>query len=204
MRMDDFYVHEQGRGLFKMENDSLALIPGSEFLGADRMQVMLPYINDASQNATSSKQYLIGTFNHGMYLFDGKNFKPFKTEADSLIKDYMLYKGIPINGNYAFSLLGYGLVVIDPQGKIVQVINQVNSGLPSNIIYSIYADSKGAVWLGLDNGISKLALNSPFTVFNAQNGINARPLSVARAANGTLYVGTNNNLLQFNHVRFKI
>ncbi|HYJ62903.1 MAG TPA: two-component regulator propeller domain-containing protein, partial [Parafilimonas sp.] len=194
---DNFYVHEQGHGLFKMENDSLVLIPGSEFLGEDRVQVMLPY-NNASQNATTSKQYLLGTFKHGMYLFDGKDFKPFKTEADSLIKDYMLYKGIFINGNYAFSLLGYGLVVINPLGKIVQVINQVNSGLPSNIIYSIYADSKGAVWLGLDNGISKLALNSPFTVFNAQNGIDAGPLSVARAANGTLYVGTNNNLLQFN------
>jgi signal transduction histidine kinase/CheY-like chemotaxis protein len=200
----DFYVHEQGRGLFKMENDLPVLIPGSEFLGEDRVQIMLPYTNDAAQkNSASPKQYLLGTFNHGMYLFDGKNFKSFRSEADSLIKNYMLYKGILINGNYAFSLLGYGLVVMNPQGKIVQIINQVNSGLPSNIIYSIYADSKGAVWLGLDNGISKLALNSPFTVFNGQNGISAGPLSVARALNGTLYVGTNNNLLQFNQTDSK-
>jgi GAF domain-containing protein/CheY-like chemotaxis protein len=193
------YIHQQGRGLLKMQNDSLVLIPGSEFLGEDRMQVMLPYANNAAQNNLAvSKQYLIGTFTHGMYVFDGKNFKPFKSEADSLIRNYQLYKGIVFNGNYALSLLGYGLVVINPQGKIVQVINQVNSGLQGNIIYAMYADSKGSVWLSLDNGISKLELNSPFTVFNTQNGINATPLSVARIPNGELYVGTNNSLLQFN------
>ncbi len=37
-----FYVHQQGVGLLKMINDSLVLIPGSEFLGKERVQVMLP------------------------------------------------------------------------------------------------------------------------------------------------------------------
>jgi hypothetical protein len=199
----NLYVHEQSHGFFIMKNDSLVLIPGSEFLGVDRIQVMLPYINNAAQNNAVSKQYLLGTFNHGIYLFDGKNFKPFKTEADSLIREYMLYKGISINGNYALSLLGYGLVIINPQGKIVRVINHVNSGLPSDIIYAIYADSRGAVWLALDNGISKLELNSPFTVFNAQSGINASPISLTHLANGNLYLGTNNSLLKFNPLTSK-
>ena len=35
-----YYVHQLGLGLFKMINDSLELIPGSEFLGKERMQVM--------------------------------------------------------------------------------------------------------------------------------------------------------------------
>ena len=38
-----YYVHQLGLGLFKMINDSLELIPGSEFLGKERMQVMLPF-----------------------------------------------------------------------------------------------------------------------------------------------------------------
>ena len=149
-----FYVHEQSRGLFKMVNDSLALIPGSEFLGADRMQVMLPYTNDVRKKIFF-KTISIGTFNHGMYLFDGKNFKSFKTEADSLIKNYMLYKGILINGNYAFSLLGYGLVVINPQGKIVQVINQVNSGLPVILFIQFMLIQKVLYGLGLITAFQK-------------------------------------------------
>ena len=193
------YVHEQSVGLLKLVNDSLVLIPGSEFLGIDRMQVMLPYNGDASQKKpTSQKKYLTSTFLHGMYIFDGTNFKPFKTEADSLIRKYMVYKGVPVNGNYALSLLGYGLVIINPQGKLLQVISRNTAGLPSDIIYSMYVDSKGDVWLGLDNGISKIKINSPFTFFNSQSGISAAPLSIARLSDGSLYVGTNNGLLHFN------
>ena len=89
----NYYVHQQGMGLFKMENDSLVLIPGSDFLGKERMQVMLPY--PAATNG--DKQYLIGLFYSGLYLFDGKNFKAFKTEGDSQIKSGpVLYRGIKL------------------------------------------------------------------------------------------------------------
>jgi K+-sensing histidine kinase KdpD/CheY-like chemotaxis protein len=193
------YVHEQSVGLLKMVNDSLVLIPGSEFLGTDRMQVMLPYNSNASQKNPSQKEYLASTFLHGMYIFDGANFKPFVTELDSVFRKFMVYRGLNINGNYAFSVLGYGLVIINPQGKLVQVISRNTAGLPSDIIYSMYIDSKDDVWLGLDNGISKININSPFTNLNLQSGITASPLSLARLPDGSLYVGTNNGLLRFNH-----
>lgn len=197
------YVHEQGVGLLKMVNDSLVLIPGSELLGKDRMQIMLPYANGSTQkNSPLQKEYLVGTFTHGMYIFDGKNFKPFKTEADSIINTHMLYKGVQINGNYALSVLGYGLIIINPQGKIIQVIDR-NSGLTSDVIYAMYVDSKGDMWLALDNGISKVDINSPFTFFNSQSGITEVPISMARLPNGTFYVGTNNGLLQFDSAASK-
>lgn len=192
------YVHEQGVGLLKMINDSLTLIPGSEFLGSDRMQIMLPYITDSTQrNPSAQKQYLCGTFTGSLYLFDGKNFKLFKTEADSLKEHYILYRAVRINGNYALSFLGAGLVIINRQGKIVQTIN-INKGLPSNVVYGICADSKGNLWLATDNGIAKVNINSPFTAFTSQSGIDAAPLSIARLPDRSFYVGTNNGLLKLN------
>src|SRR5436190_14781211 len=76
----DYYVHQQGLGLFKMINDSLTLIPGSEFLGKERMQVMLPY----PAGPTGEKQYLIGQFYSGLYIYNGKTFRPFTTKADNI------------------------------------------------------------------------------------------------------------------------
>jgi len=85
----NYYVHQQGLGLYKMENDSLVLIPGSEFLGKERMQVMLPY-----KTAGNEKQYLVGLFYSGLYLFNGKTFQPFASQADPIIKaGAVLYKG---------------------------------------------------------------------------------------------------------------
>ncbi|MDE3184794.1 MAG: GAF domain-containing protein [Bacteroidota bacterium] len=192
---NNLYVHEQNVGLLKMESDSLVLIPGSEFLGNDRMQVMLPY--DGSENSTNNKKYLLATFTHGLYLFDGKNFTPFKTSDDKIFTGNMVYKGLFVNGKYLFSVLGTGLVIMDHSGKVEQIINR-DAGLKSNIIYAPYIDSRGQLWLGLDVGISRLDYNSPFSLYNSQNGVGASLLSMMRAPDGNLYAGTQNGLLHYN------
>ena len=114
---DNYYVHQQGLGLYKMMNDSLVLIPGSEFLGKERVQVMLPY-----NGGSGGKQYLVGMFYGGLYLFDGTTFRRFVTAADAIFSSgAILYKGIHLkNGNYALASTGQGLVIIDARGNLVQ------------------------------------------------------------------------------------
>jgi hypothetical protein len=192
------YVHEQGIGLLKMVNESLVLIPGSEFLGKDRLQVMLPYTKNATQkNAAAQREYLIGSMAGDLYIFDGKSFIPFKTDADPILKSALLYKGILLDGNFALATTGKGLIIINSEGKIQEVINR-SSGLQSGSIYSIFLDRAGTLWLGLDNGISKVDINSPFTKFGLESGIISRVLSIARSKDGVLYLGTNNGLLKYN------
>ncbi len=195
---DNYFVHQQGVGLLKLVKDSLQLIPGSEFLGQERMQVMLPYNPPSVQtNTAAGKQYLVGLFYSGLFLFDGKNFSPFKTEADELIKAATLYKAAQLsNGSYALSTTGKGLVILDAAGKILQLINR-DVGLQDESVYSVYSDSKGTLWLALDNGISRVETNSPLTQFTNQSGINTATLSIQRFE-GKLYVGTTNGLLKFN------
>jgi len=190
----NYYVHQQGIGLFKMTDDSLVLVPGSEFLGKERMQVMLKY-----KTATNEKQYLIGMFYGGLYIYDGKTFRPFATEADDIIKSgAILYKGVQLqNGSYVLSTTGKGMVIIDPQGKLLQKINR-DVGLQDESIYAVYQDKKGTLWLTLDNGISRVETASPFTKFGLQSGINTGVLFLRRFEND-IYVGTSNGLLKLDH-----
>lgn len=191
------YVHEQEVGLLKMVNDSLILIPGSEFLGKTRVQVMLPYHKNATQNnASTQKQYLIGAMNGSLYIFDGKKFMLFKTDADNILKSGLIYKGIIINGNYVLATTGKGVVIINPEGKIQQVINR-SSGLQNETIYSVYLDDAGDLWLGLNNGISKVDINSPFTKFGIESGITSSVSDMIRLPDGSLYLGTVNGLLKY-------
>ncbi|MEO6290961.1 MAG: GAF domain-containing protein, partial [Ginsengibacter sp.] len=194
---NNFYVQEQGLGLFKMVDDSLKLIQGSEFLGQERMQVMLPYSSPGKDSSAGVKQYLIGLFYSGLYLFDGKTFRPFNSEASSIFKISTLYKGvITQDGHYALSTTGKGLIVIDGTGKIVRQINR-DVGLQDESVYAVYADSKGTLWLALDNGISRVETTSPLTQFTNQAGINTSALCIERF-NGGLYLGTTNGLLKYN------
>ncbi|HZI53107.1 MAG TPA: two-component regulator propeller domain-containing protein, partial [Chitinophagaceae bacterium] len=189
---DNYYVHQQGLGLYKMTNDSLLLIPGSEFLGKERVQIMLPY-----NQGGSGKQYLVGMFYGGLYLFDGKTFRQFKTAADPIFRSgSILYKGILLkNGNYALGSTGKGLMIIDASGNLLQRINR-DVGLQDESIYGTFEDRKGTLWLALDNGISRIETASALSQFTLQSGINTGVLS-ARRFNSTIYVGTTNGLLRY-------
>ncbi|HLX90511.1 MAG TPA: two-component regulator propeller domain-containing protein, partial [Puia sp.] len=189
----DYYVHQQGLGLFKMINDSLELVPGSEFLGKERVQVMLPY----PPGPNGERQYLIGMFYSGLYIYNGSTFRPFPTKADPIIKSgVVLYKGIRLNnGNYILSSTGKGLIIIDPQGNLIEKIDR-NIGLQDESVYTAYFDSRGILWLGLDNGVSRVDINSPLTQFGLQSGITAGVLNAFRFE-GRMYVGTSNGLLDY-------
>ncbi len=186
-----YYVHEQNAGLFKMIDDSLQIVPGSEFLGKDRMQMMLPYDEENGKHS-----YLVGLFYGGIYLYDGEHFKLFKTEADNIIKSALLYKGILLkNGTYALSTTGKGLIIINKNGKILQKINR-DVGLQDESVYAVYEDAQNNIWLAMDNGISRIETSSPLTQFTIQSGVNSATLVVKRF-NGILYLGTSNGLMKF-------
>jgi K+-sensing histidine kinase KdpD/CheY-like chemotaxis protein len=198
---DNYYVHEQGIGLFKMINDSLQLVPGSEFLGQERMQVMLPYTAPGAKEG-ADKEYLVGLFYSGLYLYNGKTFKPFVTAATPFLKSGTLYKGSKTkDGKYILSTTGKGLVIIDAAGKILEHINR-DVGLQDESVYAVYPDSKGMLWLALDNGISRVETSSPLTQFTNQAGINTSTLSLERFE-GSLYLGTTNGLMRFNNATSK-
>ncbi|HLA59819.1 MAG TPA: ATP-binding protein, partial [Puia sp.] len=189
----EYYVHQRGEGLFKMINDSLVLFPGSEFLGKQRMQVMLPY----KRNGTA-KQFLFGTFYDGLFLYDGKQFKPFKTEADSSLRNSTLYKGLQLkDGRYVLATTGDGLLIMDDQGKKLAQLNR-KTGMQDASIYFIYTDNANNLWLALDNGISKVELGSSISIYNSQLGINTGVLSAVRFE-GTIYIGTSNGVMRLNH-----
>jgi len=187
-----YYVHQLGQGLFKMVNDSLELIPGSEFLGKERMQVMLPYNEDNSR-----REYLLGMFYGGLCIYDGKTFRHFAVEADSLLKATLYKATLLKDGSYALATAGKGLVIMDKAGKTLQVINRA-AGLQDESVYSVYPDSQGNVWLGLDNGISRIETASPLTQFTIQSGITTASLCIQRF-DGAIYLGTTNGLLRFNN-----
>src|SRR5699024_8396754 len=124
----------------------LVLIPGSEFLGKDRLQVMLPYTKNVTQQGNfAQRECLIGSMSGNLTIYNGASFTPFRTDADSILKSSLLYKGIVLNGNYALVTTGKGLIIINSEGKIKQVINR-SSGLQSETLYSLFLDNKGALW----------------------------------------------------------
>lgn len=73
-------------------------------------------VNPDNTYYKTCKPFLAATRTHGLFVFDGASFRPFKTEADAYLIENLIRCGTVLSdGNYALGTLHGGLVVIGPQ-----------------------------------------------------------------------------------------
>jgi signal transduction histidine kinase/ligand-binding sensor domain-containing protein len=180
---DTYYVHEQSVGLERMVGDRLELVPGSEQFANERVQVLLPL------DTSTSPQLLLGTFNRGLFRYDGHSFTPFATDVDEYLRARTLYKGVVLpDGTFAFATISGGLVIIDRQGHALHTINQV-TGLPNDNTLAVYVDHTGLVWLAAEGAICQVETPSPLSRYDVKVGLSGSVSDVVRHK-GVLYAGT--------------
>ncbi len=191
---NQFYVRERGKGLLTLVNDSLTFIQHSDQFANERIYVMLPYEDD---------KILMVTRTQGMFIYSPKEkeaarfskLASFK-ETDDYLKKTQIYCGAKLDKKHYILGALNGLIIIDKNGIIIQHINK-KSGLQDNDILYIYVDSHKNIWTGLNNGISYILLNSPFTFYNEKNGLNGTAY-IAKGFKDQLYVGTSVGLFYKN------
>ncbi len=185
-----YYVRIWNRGLTTLKADSFHLVPAGEQFANERIYVMLPY---------DEQRILIGTRRLGLFIYDGKQFTPFKTEADPYIVNTSLYGGVVLpNGNFALNSFNDGMVIIDPKGNLVQRIDKA-VGLQDNSVDYLFVDSKGTLWMPLFNGIAKLDLRSSLSFYDESTGLPAKTVYGLGYYKNTLYAGTNNGVFMRNN-----
>jgi signal transduction histidine kinase/ligand-binding sensor domain-containing protein len=191
------YIRQWDKGLMKMEDDSLHLVPGGEQFADKRIYVMLPF---------DENRILIGTRAKGLFIYDGSSFQPFKTEADAFLMQNQIYlPGALLNDStFVLGTLRGGAVIINRQGGLVQKIDK-NVGLQDNTVYNIWSDWQGALWMALGRGISRVEISLPITYFDTGSGIESTVYSILRHHN-IIYVATDLGVyyLDHQHKRFQL
>lgn len=168
------------KGLYELQNDRFVLVAGSEFLGRETVNTLLP---------ADSTGLLIGT-ERAIYHYDGARFRLFNPALNTLIQQDRLNRGLRLkSGLYAFGTLRNGVLITRPDGQILYHINQKN-GLQNSTVLSLCEDAEQNLWVGLDKGIDLINLNSPVRYFTDNEGELGTLYDMARFGN-TLYVGTN-------------
>lgn len=174
---DKIYSRNQDVGLMVIDGDSLKVMPDGGFFADTGVYNMLPF---RPKTLNQKDKILVTTNYSGLFLNDGVKFSPFKTEVDSFLMKNQVYNAcILADGNFALATQRGGVVVIDPEGRLVRFINE-DSGLPTNVIYDIYADQQGGLWLATNNGIIYCETPSPFSIFKDSGALKNMSNSVLR------------------------
>src|SRR5690606_23488767 len=132
-------------------------------------------------------EWMVGTRDHGLFKYDGREFRRLPTDIDDDLATYRLYHGTAISEKLVgLATLEGGLFVVDHDGNVIDRL-AVGSGLPDNVVNFVYADRDGRAWLAMNNGgIVTADVASALTVFDSDQGLSGTIYDVALDEERTL------------------
>ena len=180
---EDIYFQKANNGIYKILNGESILVTNNELL----KDVLI--INIFKEN----DELLFLTNKRGFLRFKENVLSEWEYDAEQKLKDVVIYSGIQLkNGSFLLGTISNGIIYLSSNGEFNYQINQT-SGLGNNTVLSIFEDIDNNIWLGLDNGINCINMNSPFRIYNDDKGY-LGTIYQSVIFNDTLYLGTNQGL----------
>lgn len=177
------FVSNSEKGLFMINGNMFLKIQGSEILQNKRVCAMLPY---------KDNEILIVTSSDGVYVYNGISISNFDTGIDNYLKENQVFCAATNGSKLVFGTVRNGVVILNTENKTTVFLNTF-TGLQNNTTLSLKFDNQQNLWLGLDNGIDYVVLNSPVSsIFGSNNLYGAGYTSIHY--NNLMYFGTNQGL----------
>ena len=177
------FVASRQSGLFMLNGDLFVRVQGSEILQNKKVSGILAFSNN---------EVLITTSFDGVYLYNGLSIVPFNTGVDDFLKMNQVFCAATNGRQIVYGTVQRGAVIQNISDGNILYVNTF-SGLQNNTVLSAAFDNQQNLWLGLDNGIDYVMLNSPIrNIFGTNNLYGAGYTSYLK--DNVLYFGTNQGL----------
>lgn len=136
---------------------------------------------------------LIQTQQNGLFQLSGTALTKFQTAVDAQLEASSVYSSeILSDGSMALGTVSNGIYIISSTGQYRYHITQ-NKGLSNNTVLSLFEDDDKNLWVGLDNGINCINLQSPVQNYVDDTGV-LGTVYTSKLHKGLLYIGTNQGL----------
>ena len=176
-------VNDDVEGLMELRNMKLFPVAGGRFFADKNISCILPL---------GEGRLLVGTINHGLYVWDMDGFEPWHTPVGELLARTNAFCAKLYGDDLiVFGTIQSGVVVADKKGQIQMIIDK-DKGLVNNTVLSVFVDDEGSIWAGLDNGIARISYQTGMTFLQGYYDIGSGYAAVEKG--GNYYLGTNQGL----------
>ncbi|MBN2486431.1 MAG: hypothetical protein JXB34_10700 [Bacteroidales bacterium] len=173
------YIVDVKEGIMEFKNGRFIILAGANSLTKPEICAILPY----------GKALMVCTTDNGVFIYNNNKIEKWHAPANELLLKSQIYCAQRIGENLiAFGTIQSGLLLTDNNG-VPQLAMDKTKGLQNNTILSMLLDRSGNLWLGTDNGIDQLYLNSPVRQLSLNREIGSGYTAVIH--NNGLYLGTN-------------
>ncbi|MDX6183736.1 histidine kinase [Flavobacterium sp. Fl-77] len=187
------YVASVDQGVFKMEDAKIANPKGWNILKNCVVHAIEKH----------QKKTYIFTQKKGVFIVGKNNLIPWSNPLNETLKKTTINVAKFINNNKLVIGTGNkGVYIIDLNTNLYKNIDR-NNVLMNNSILSIGVDKENDLWLGLDNGIAHVEVNSPIAIFYDNTGVLGSVYSVAPTKNGYL-IASNHGVFEYGSGKFSM
>lgn len=173
---NELLVASVENGIYKMKSGHVEKVNGWSVLENNVIHAIQKHQN---------KTYFF-TKKNGVYVLENNNLIPWKNPLNNLLKSANINVAQFIKNNkLIIGTANKGVYILDLKNGSYQNINR-NNVLMNNSILSIGQDKENDLWLGLDNGIAHIEVNSPISIFYDSSGDLGSVYSVASTPKGYL------------------
>jgi AraC family chitin signaling transcriptional activator len=146
--------------------------------------------------AVNQHKTYIFTQKNGVFVSENGQLHPWQHPLNTALKKEIIITAKFIDEDrLAIGTAFKGLYLINLKTNTHQNINRNNS-LKNNSVLSISLDKENDLWLGLDNGISHVEINSPYAIFSDNTGVLGSVYTLATLKDGYL-LGSNHGVFQY-------
>jgi ligand-binding sensor domain-containing protein/DNA-binding CsgD family transcriptional regulator len=189
----NLYVASVAKGTFKMNGSRIA-----NPKGWDVLKNCVVHAIEKHQNKT-----YIFTQKKGIFTVEKEGLRSWNNPLNEVLKSSTINVGKFTKNNKLIVGTGNrGVFIYDFKSDTYKNIDRKNV-LMNNSILSIGFDKENDLWLGLDNGIAHVEINSPISIFYDNSGILGSVYSVATTNKGYL-IATNHGVFEFDSGKFKM
>ncbi|WP_264529794.1 LuxR C-terminal-related transcriptional regulator [Flavobacterium sp. N502540] len=190
---NDVYVASVAKGLFRMDGSKIANPKGWNVLKKTVVHAIEKY----------KKETFIFTQKKGIFIVEKGGLRPWNNPLNDVLKSATINVAKFIKGNKLVVGTGNrGVFIYDFQTDTYKNINR-NNVLMNNSVLSIGFDKENDLWLGLDNGITHVEINSPISFFYDNSGLLGSVYSVAAIDKGYL-IASNHGVFEFVSGKFNM
>ncbi|MFE3870628.1 histidine kinase [Flavobacterium sp. ZS1P70] len=181
------------KGIYKMYNGHFEKVNGLAVLENNVIHGIQKYQN---------KTYFF-TKKNGVYVLENGVLNPWENSLNDILKAANINVAQFIKNNkLIIGTANKGVYVLDLNDGSYKNINR-NNVLMNNSILSIGQDKESDLWLGLDNGIAHIEVNSPISIFYDSSGILGSVYSVASTSKGYL-MASNHGVFKYEDKQFSL
>lgn len=137
------------------------------------------------------------TKKNGVYIEENGVLNPWNSPLNSVLKTANINVARFIKNNKLIIGTGNkGVFIFDLNTGVYKNINR-NNVLMNNSVLSLAQDVEDNLWLGLDNGIAHIEVNSPISIFYDKSGVLGSVYSVSSTPKGYL-LASNHGIFEYN------